>query len=73
MGGNGSDGPMPIGGMNPVLNGDGMDMKSSPANGPGTPRDDGASIPDYNMGSFGPPENVSCLSFRLPFCFVFIF
>jgi len=58
MGGNGSDGPIPIGGMNPVLNGDGMDMKNSPANGPSTPRDDGASsIPDYNLGSFGPPEN----------------
>jgi len=58
MGGNGDGGPMPIGGMNPVLNGDGMDMKNSPTNGPSTPRDDGtSSIADYNLGSFGPPEN----------------
>ncbi|OQR71466.1 single-stranded DNA-binding protein 3-like [Tropilaelaps mercedesae] len=45
----------PDGGMGPPLNGDGLDgMKSSPANGPSTPREDGAPIADYGM-SF--PEN----------------
>lgn len=56
-------GPLaPLGpGMTPVMNGDGMDMKNSPANGPGTPqvRDEGSSIAEYNLGGFGPPENVS--------------
>jgi len=41
-----------------VMNGDGMDMKNSPANGPGTPRDEGSGIAEYNLGGFGgPPEN----------------
>jgi len=44
--------------MTPVMNGDGMDMKNSPANGPGTPRDEGSSMADYNLGPYGgPPEN----------------
>lgn len=61
----GPDGPMggPMGPntMGPVMNGDGLDgMKNSPANGPGTPRDDGGGMGDYNLGSFGgPPESVS--------------
>lgn len=47
----------PDGGMGPPLNGDGLDgMKSSPANGPSTPREDGAPIADYGMPF---PENVS--------------
>ncbi|KAK8402611.1 hypothetical protein O3P69_000763 [Scylla paramamosain] len=59
----GPDGPMggPMGPntMGPVMNGDGLDgMKNSPANGPGTPRDDGGGMGDYNLGSFGgPPES----------------
>jgi len=61
MSGGPEGGPMaPLGpGMTPVMNGDGMDMKNSPANGPGTPRDDGgSSITEYNLGGFGgPPEN----------------
>ena len=51
-----------------VLNGDGLDaMKSSPANGPGTPRDDGggggAGMTDYNLGGFtgAPQDSVSLL------------
>lgn len=62
MGGGPEGGPLaPLGpGMTPVMNGnDGMDMKNSPANGPGTPRDEGSSIAEYNLGGFGPPENVS--------------
>lgn len=42
------------------VTGDGMDgMKHSPANGPGTPRDDG--MGDYSMGGYqdGPPNHVS--------------
>ncbi len=32
----------------------GEQMKSSPANGPGTPRDDGGgSMGDFGMGNFG--------------------
>lgn len=62
MGGGPEGGPLaPLGpGMTPVMNGDGLDLKNSPANGPGTPRDDGgSSMPEYNLGGFGgPPENV---------------
>lgn len=59
-------GPMGPSGMGTVMNGDGLDgMKSSPANGPGTPRDDGAGMGEYNLGGFGgPPENVSNLKFK---------
>uniref|UniRef100_A0A1B6K1G5 Uncharacterized protein n=1 Tax=Homalodisca liturata TaxID=320908 RepID=A0A1B6K1G5_9HEMI len=60
MGGGPEGGSM--GPMGPVMNGDGMDgMKNSPANGgPGTPREDsGSGMGDYNLGGFGPPENVS--------------
>ncbi|XP_014661907.1 PREDICTED: single-stranded DNA-binding protein 3-like isoform X3 [Priapulus caudatus] len=57
--GAGPDGPMQMGGPGdiPVMNGDGMDgMKHSPANGPGTPRDDG--MGDYGMGyQDGPPNH----------------
>lgn len=58
----GPDGPMsgPMGpsGMGPVMNGDGLDgMKSSPANGPGTPRDDGGGMGEYNLGGFGGPPD----------------
>lgn len=66
-GGGGGDGSGGMGGgpigpssMGPVLNGDGLDgMKSSPANGPGTPRDDGGGgMGDYNLGGFaGPPQD----------------
>ena len=54
--------------MGTVMNGDGLDgMKSSPANGPGTPRDDGAPMGEYNLGGFGgPPDNVSILISILP-------
>lgn len=54
-------GPMGPNTMGPVMNGDGLDgMKNSPANGPGTPRDDGGGMGDYNLSSFGgPPESVS--------------
>jgi len=45
----------------PVLNGELEGMKSSPANGPGTPRDDAANggLQEYGMGGYpsGPPEN----------------
>ncbi|XP_042225167.1 single-stranded DNA-binding protein 3-like isoform X4 [Homarus americanus] len=59
--GSGPDGPMggPMGPntMGPVMNGDGLDgMKNSPANGPGTPRDDGGGMGDYNLGGFGGPQ-----------------
>lgn len=55
-------GPMGPNTMGPVINGDGLDgMKNSPANGgPGTPREDsGSGMGDYNLGGFGPGENVS--------------
>ncbi|XP_047473507.1 single-stranded DNA-binding protein 3-like isoform X5 [Penaeus chinensis] len=60
--GGGPDGPMtgPIGPntMGPVMNGDGLDgMKNSPANGPGTPRDDGGGMGDYNLAGFGGPPD----------------
>ncbi|XP_035901527.1 single-stranded DNA-binding protein 3 isoform X13 [Anopheles stephensi] len=65
----GADGSGPMGGPmgpntmgGPVLNNDGLDgMKNSPANGPGTPREDsGSGMGDYNLGGFGGPgENVS--------------
>lgn len=53
-----------LGPMGPVMNvnGDSIDgMKNSPANGgPGTPREDsGSGMGDYNLGGFGPAENVS--------------
>lgn len=60
----GSDGSGPMGGPmgpnsmgGPVLNNDGLDgMKNSPANGPGTPREDsGSGMGDYNLGGFGGP------------------
>jgi len=36
------------------MNGDNMEMKSSPANGPGTPRDDSSgNIGDFGMAGFG--------------------
>lgn len=68
----GSIGPMGGDGMvPPVMNGmsgnpgDGLDgMKSSPANGPGTPREDGGAI-GYDM-PYG-QENVSKLN-QLCFC-----
>lgn len=60
MGGGPEGGPLGAPGMPPVMNGDGMDMKNSPANGPGTPRDEGSSIAEYNLAGFGGnPENVS--------------
>ena len=58
-------GPMAPNSMGPVMNGDGLDgMKNSPANGPGTPREDNSGgMGEYNLGGFGgPPENVSNLS-----------
>ncbi|XP_076061708.1 sequence-specific single-stranded DNA-binding protein isoform X5 [Oratosquilla oratoria] len=59
--GGGPDGPMgPMGpnAMGPVMNGDGLDgMKNSPANGPGTPRDDGQGMEGYNLGGFGPSDS----------------
>ncbi|KAG8262988.1 Single-stranded DNA-binding protein 2 [Homalodisca vitripennis] len=61
----GSLGPMGPSTMGPVMNGDGIDgMKNSPANGgPGTPREDsGSGMGDYNLGGFGPGENVSMAS-----------
>ncbi|XP_050097433.1 single-stranded DNA-binding protein 3 isoform X5 [Anopheles aquasalis] len=60
----GADGSGPMGGPmgpnamgGPVLNNDGLDgMKNSPANGPGTPREDsGSGMGDYNLGGFGGP------------------
>uniref|UniRef100_A0AAG5DRB8 LisH domain-containing protein n=1 Tax=Anopheles atroparvus TaxID=41427 RepID=A0AAG5DRB8_ANOAO len=60
----GTDGSGPMGGPmgpnamgGPVLNNDGLDgMKNSPANGPGTPREDsGSGMGDYNLGGFGGP------------------
>ena len=47
--------------MNGMSGGDGMDgMKNSPANGPGTPREDGAPpLNEYGMPG-GYEENVSC-------------
>lgn len=58
----GGMGPMGPSSMGPVMNGDGIDgMKNSPANGgPGTPREDsGSGMGDYNLGGFGPGENVN--------------
>lgn len=55
-------GPLAPNSMGPVMNGDGLDgMKNSPANGPGTPREDNSGgMSEYNLGGFGgPPENVS--------------
>ena len=63
----GPDGPIgPMGGdmVPPVMNGmsnpgDGMDgMKSSPANGPGTPREDSGPPIGYDITAYG-QENVS--------------
>lgn len=66
VGGGGGVGPMGPnnmgGGSGPGINGNDLDaMKNSPANGgPGTPRDDsGSGMGDYNLGGFGPGENVS--------------
>uniref|UniRef100_U5EX26 Putative sequence-specific single-stranded-dna-binding protein n=1 Tax=Corethrella appendiculata TaxID=1370023 RepID=U5EX26_9DIPT len=55
--GGGPMGPMGPNQMGPVLNNDGLDgMKNSPANGPGTPREDsGSGMGDYNLGGFGGP------------------
>ena len=51
-----SDGPHP-----PVMNGELDGMKSSPANGPGTPRDDAnnGSLQEYSIGGYtgAQPEN----------------
>ncbi|XP_037090538.1 single-stranded DNA-binding protein 3-like isoform X2 [Pollicipes pollicipes] len=49
------DGPHP-----PVMNGEMDGMKSSPANGPGTPRDDGnnGALQEYSIANYaGPPES----------------
>lgn len=64
--GPGGMGPMPpdMGGP-PVMNGinssgDGLDgLKNSPANGPGTPREDGPPMGEYGIPGYG-GENVSC-------------
>ncbi|XP_067120676.1 single-stranded DNA-binding protein 3-like isoform X1 [Centruroides vittatus] len=64
--GPGPDGPMgPMGPemgppvMNGMSSGDGLDgMKSSPANGPGTPREDGPPMGDYGIPTYG-QENMS--------------
>ncbi|EEC00848.1 glycine rich protein, putative [Ixodes scapularis] len=69
MGPGGPDGPMGSMGPDmgpPVMNGmssagDGLDgMKNSPANGPGTPREDGPPMGDYGIPGYG-QENVSCV------------
>ncbi|XP_064626340.1 single-stranded DNA-binding protein 3-like isoform X4 [Lineus longissimus] len=60
MGPEGGMGPMGPGDMPPVMNGDGMDgMKSSPANGPGTPRDDMPPNggPGSEMGGYNPYQD----------------
>lgn len=55
--GPGPEGPMgPMGPEigPPVMNGDGLDgMKNSPANGPGTPREDGPPMGDYGIPGYG--------------------
>lgn len=49
-GNNGGNGPNSSGGM---INGETMEMKNSPANGPGTPRDDSSgNMGDFGMGSY---------------------
>lgn len=59
----GSMGPMGPDMGQPVMNGmssgnDGLDgMKNSPANGPGTPREDGPPMNDYGIPNYG-QENV---------------
>jgi hypothetical protein len=40
-------------------------MKSSPANGPGTPREDGGNMGEFNMGGYGNNgENVRIYTFQ---------
>lgn len=71
-GGGGPMGPMPPdmpmghGPRDPAMNGinssgDGLDgLKHSPANGPGTPREDGPPMGEYGIPGYG-GENVSCI------------
>ena len=83
----GPDGPIgPMGGdmVPPVMNGmsnpgDGMDgMKSSPANGPGTPREDSGPPISYDITAYG-QENVSFLhqknqfNINIPFSYHIIY
>ena len=50
--GPGSGGP----GSSGIMNGENMEMKNSPANGPGTPRDDSTgNMGDFGMANFGGP------------------
>ena len=51
----GSTGPGSGGGSSGIMNGENLDgMKNSPANGPGTPRDDSSgNMGDFGMGSYG--------------------
>lgn len=49
-------GPPEMNGMS--TGGNGLDgIKNSPANGPGTPREDGIPMPEYGISSYG-QENV---------------
>lgn len=49
----GSTGPGSGGGSSGIMNGENMEMKNSPANGPGTPRDGEGNMGDFGMGSYG--------------------
>ena len=61
--GPGSGGP----GSSGIMNGENMEMKNSPANGPGTPQNDSSgNMGDFGMGSYGSNGgNVSKIVFRL--------
>lgn len=68
----GMGGPMPgPDGVPPMMNGENMEMKNSPANGgPATPRDDSlppSSQSDYNLPSYpdNMPSNVKQTTFSL--------
>ena len=61
-GGPGGSGPGPggtgngngAGGSTGIINGENMEMKNSPANGPGTPQNDSSgNMGDFGMGNFG--------------------
>ena len=56
-GGSGTPGGPPnnngASGSGGMINGENMEMKNSPANGPGTPRDGEGNMGDFGMGSYG--------------------
>lgn len=74
MGPGGPEGPMGSMGPDmgpPVMNGmssggDGLDgMKNSPANGPGTPREDGPPMGDYGIPGYGQENTESAAILKI--------